>query len=234
MDEIDVANLLSESEHQVQYNGLISTDTLELQELPRLTNKVTDDGRTFSGFYQFVAHTTPSMRHRLWVRVNTGKNTKGMALLVQAGNQWVQTGIRTKNSGNGSNFLTFYFEIPEKFITSDQTVFRLVSKNGLDVNAYHLWMFRLESPEDQPLAEFLGFPTNQVVGKVDRGLIPKGNFWQKPLILSNRPVEGAVLAQKIGNGYLVRSQLPLEDSLSMITTLLNHSGLPNSIQSTEK
>jgi hypothetical protein len=228
MDEIDIANLPSESEHQVQYDGLISTDTLQLQELPRLVNKVTDDGRTFNGFYQFSAHTKPGMRHRLWVRVNTGKNTTGMALLVQVGNEWVQTGVRTKNSGNGSNFLTFYFEIPEKLITSDKTVFRLTSKNGLDVNAYHLWMFRLDLPEGQPLAEFLGFPINQEVGKVDHGLIPNGDFWQKPLILSNRPVEGAVLMQKIGNGYLIRSQLRLEDSLSMITALLNHSGLSNS------
>ncbi len=223
MDEIDVANAQSEADHQVQSDGLVSMDKVSLPELPRLTKSVEDDGRSFKGFYQFTAKTEPGLPHRVWVRVNTGKNTAGMALMVRKGSDWVQAGIRTKNSGNGTNFLTFYFEVPQDLIQADQTVFRLVDKNTVEINAYHLWVFQLASEAEASPAELLGFPINQTVGPVDHGLIPKGPSWVKPLVLSQNPSEAALLMQRIGKGTLIRSQLSLADSLSLMTTLLNPS-----------
>jgi hypothetical protein len=184
---------------------------------------VEDDGRSFKGFYQFTAKTQPGVPHRVWVRVNTGKNTAGMALMVQKGSGWVQAGIRTKNSGNGANFLTFYFEVPQDLIQSNQTVFRVVDKNAAEINVYHLWVFQLAGDSIASSAEILGFPTNQTVGQVDHGLIPKGPAWQKPLVLSQNPSEAALLMQRIGKGTLIRSQLSLADSLSLMTALLNPS-----------
>jgi hypothetical protein len=194
---------------------------VKLPELPRLSKTVEDDGRVFKGFYQFTANTQPGVPHRIWVRVNTGKNTAGMALMVQKAGGWVQAGIRTKNSGNGANFLTFYFEVPENLIQSDKTVFRLVAENGTEVNTYHLWVFQLASKSEASPAELLGFPINQTVGQVEHGLIPKGPSWQKPLVLNQNPSQAALLMQKIGKGTLIRSELNLADSLSLMTTLLN-------------
>ncbi len=218
-----MADSQSELGHQVQVDGPVSIDQAKLLELPRLTKTVQDDGRVFKGFYQFTAKTQPGERCRVWVRVNTGLNSAGMALLVQKGGNWVQAGVRTKNSGNEANFLTFYFEVPETLVASNQTVFRLAAKNGTPINAYHLWVFDMASDGGRDLSEQLGFPAHQNLGSVDRGLIPKGSRWQKPVFLSQNPAQGALILQKIGNGYLVRSQLALEDSLSLLTTLMNHS-----------
>jgi hypothetical protein len=223
MDEIDVADSQSELAHQVQVDGPVSIDQAKLLELPRLTKTVQDDGRVFKGFYQFTAKTNPGERCRVWVRVNTGLNSAGMALWVQKGGDWVQAGVRTKNSGTGPNFLTFYFEVPETWVTSHQTVFRLAAKTGMPINAYHLWVFGLPAEGGQDLSEQLGFPAHQNLGSVDHGLIPKGSRWQKPAFLSQNPSQAALILQKIGNGYLVRSQLALEDSLGLLSALMNHS-----------
>ncbi|HVM32856.1 MAG TPA: hypothetical protein VMU88_06960 [bacterium] len=223
LDEVDVANAKSESDHGVVMEGALSSDEQKLLELPRLTKTVDDDGRLFKGFYQFTAKTEPGERSRVWVRVNTGLNSAGMALMVQKNGDWVQAGVRTKNAGNGSNFLTFYFEVPETLVTSTQTTFRLLAKNGEAINAYHLWVFGLSSPGGQALAEQLGFTAHQSLGGVRHGLIAQGAQWQKPVLLSRDPSQAALLVQKIGEGYLVRSELALEDSMSLMTVLMNHS-----------
>lgn len=181
---------------------------------------IQDDGRGFTGYYQFSVKSEPGIKHRLWVRVNTGHNIKGMALQVQVGDEWKQVGIRTQSDGTTRHFLAIYFDIPEKYITSNQTTLRLTSKTGDEINLYHLWMFKVEGGTNQSLAQILGFGPNQEVGQVSHGLLPAGGQWKAPLVLSQHPEQGAVIIQKIGKGYLVRSELTLEDSIGILKSFL--------------
>jgi hypothetical protein len=150
---------------------------------------------------------------------------KGMALQVQQGDQWVQLGVRTQNDGVTRRFEALYFEVPEKWITVGQTTFRLVSKTGEEVSVYHLWMYKVEGNQTQALPELLGFASNQDAGEVSHGLIPKGGYWKAPLVLSQHPDQGALIIQKIGKGYLIRSELSLEDSTGLLKTFLKPENL---------
>jgi hypothetical protein len=143
-----------------------------------------------------------------------------MALQVQVGDQWKQVGVRTQGGGTTRQFLSIYFDIPQSMVTSKQTLFRLIPKTEEEVNAYHLWMYKLESGQRQPLAQILGFAPNQEVGQVSHGLLAKGNQWKAPLLLSQHPEQAAVLVQKIGKGYLIRSELSLEDASGLLRALL--------------
>ncbi|HET9869620.1 MAG TPA: hypothetical protein VFR02_03860, partial [bacterium] len=222
LDEIDVANDASEAGHQCSTDGAVTLDRSKLPELPRLTKMLEDDGRVFKGYYQFSAKTEPGLPHRVWVRVNNGFNTAGTALLVKTDGGWVQAGVRTKNSGTDRDFLTFYFEVPAPLIGSDHTLFRLADKGRDPINAYHLWVFGLNAPDGRrSLAQALGFQVHQTLGRVDRGLIPLGGRWEEPLQLAEDPSQAALLAQRIGKGWLIRSQLNLGDSQGLMTALLH-------------
>src|SRR6185295_6084037 len=173
----------------------------DTQKLPDGLNEkkmIEDNGRVFNGYYQFTVKTAPGIKHRLWLRVTTGRNIKGMALQIQRDGQWSQVGVRTQNDGATRHFQALYFDIPENWITSEQTVFRLLSKTEPEVNAYHLWMYKVEGRNNQSLPELLGFVTNRDVGEVNHGLIPKGKEWKIPVILSQHPDQRAVLIQRIG------------------------------------
>ncbi len=146
---------------------------------------------------------------------------KGMALMVQEGEKWTQLGVRTQNDGATRHFEALYFDVPEKYVAQDQTVFRLFSKNGDEVNVYHLWMYKLEGGKSESLPELLGFVANQDVGAVSHGLIPKGKEWKSPLLLSQHPDQAALIVLKVGKGFIIRSELALEDSLPMFRALLN-------------
>ncbi len=221
VDEISVNNLSSESAHGVTFTGETFEDTQNLPDALNEKKMIQDNGRGFTGYYQFSFKTVPGFKHRIWLRVNTGHNMKGMALLVQEGEKWTQPGVRTQNDGATRDFEALYFDVPEKVITQNQTVFRLVSKTGDEVNTYHLWMYKLEGGQNQPLPELLGFVASQDVGAVSHGLLPKGTEWKSPLLLSQHPEQAALIIQKIGKGFIIRSELALEDSLSLFKALLN-------------
>ncbi len=220
LDEVDVGNQGSESSHAVTFTGETFEDDQNLPDSQNEKKMIHDDGRGFTGYYQFAVKSEPGAWHRLWLRVNTGHNIKGMALQIQVGDEWKQVGIRTQSDGTTRHFLALYFDVPEKYITSNQTVLRLTAKTGDEVNAYHLWMFKVEGGQYQPLAQILGFGPNQEVGQVSHGLLPKGSEWKAPLILSQHPEQGAVIIEKIGKGYLIRSELALEDSVSLLKSFL--------------
>jgi hypothetical protein len=225
VDEVDVDNPGSELSHAVTFAGETFEDTQNLPDNLDEKKMIQDQGRGFTGYYQFTARTEPGHKHRLWLRVNTGHNIKGMALQIQLGGQWKQVGVRTQNGGPTRHFLAIYFDIPENEITSKATLLRMVSKNGDEVNLYHLWMYKVESGPSAPLPQILGFAPNQEVGKVNHGLLAKGSQWRCPLLLSQHPEQAAVIIQKIGKGFLVRSELALEDSIGLLKTFLKPDSL---------
>lgn len=220
LDEVDVANTVSESAHAVTFAGETFEDTQNLPDGLNERKMIKDDGRGFSAYYQFTVKTEPGVKHRLWLRVNTGRNMKGMALLVQQGEKWVQVGVRTQNDGATRHFEALYFDVPADRITSDQTVFRLISKTGDEVNTYHLWMYKVEGGANLSWTELLGFSPNHNVGEVSHGLIPHGKDWKMPVLLSQHPEQAALIVRKIGNGYLIRSELSLEDSVNTLKALI--------------
>jgi hypothetical protein len=220
LDQVSVDNPGSEADHAVTFTGETFEDTQNLPDSQDEKKMIQDQGRGFTGYYQFTVKTVPGFKHRLWIRVNTGHNIKGMALQVQDGDQWKQVGIRTQSDGTTRRFLALYFDIPEKAVISDKTVFRLVSRTEDEVNVYHLWIYKLEGGASQSLAQILGFAADQQVGEVSHGLLPQGSQWKSPLLLSQHPEQAAILVQKVGKGYLIRSELTLEDSLGLLKSLL--------------
>jgi hypothetical protein len=231
VDEVDVANEGSETGHAVTFTGEILEDTQNLPDGLNEKKMIQDNGRVFSGYYEFAVKTVPGIKHRLWLRVNTGRNIKGMALQIFREGQWAQVGVRTQNDGATRHFQALYFDIPEKWVTAEKTIFRLISKTEPEVNAYHLWIYKVEGGKSQSLPELLGFVSNRDAGEVNHGLIPKGKEWKVPFILSQHPDQGAVLIQKIGKGYLIRSELTLENSIGMLKSLLNQETLDQMEQS---
>ncbi len=221
IDEVDVDNADSEKNHAVTFEGGTYEDTQKLSDGQDLKKLIEDKGRGFTSYYQFTLKTEPGSKHRLWIRVNTGRNIKGMSLAVQEGDQWVQLGIRTQNDGDTRHFEALYFEIPSKYVTNKQTVFRLISKTGDEINAYHLWIYQLDTSESQTLPEILGINSNQEMGPVSHGLIPKSKEWRIPLVLSQHPEQGALILLKVGKGYLVRSELTLEDSVGILKSFVD-------------
>ncbi len=220
LDEVSVNNAGSEASHSVTFAGETFEDSQNLPDSQNEKRMIQDQGRGFTGYYQFAVKTEPGVNHRLWIRVNTGHNIKGMALQVQDGDDWKQVGVRTQADGTTRHFLALYFDIPQKYITSPRTVFRFISKTEDEVNLYHLWMYKLEGGSSQPIAQLLGFSPDQAVGEVAHGLLPKGNEWRSPLLLSQHPEQAALLIQKVGKGYLIRTELALEDSLGLLRALL--------------
>ncbi len=219
LDEVSVDNLGSEGSHAVTFAGETYEDSQNLPGGQDGQKMIQDRGRGFTGYYQFTMKSEPGFNHRIWLRVDTGRNIKGMALEAQVDGQWKQVGVRTQNDGPTRQFLPLYFDVPEKLITADHTVFRLVSKTGDEVNVYHLWMYKLEGAVNPPLAQILGFSPQEDLG-VDHGLLPQGNQWKAPLLLSQHPEQAALLIQKVGKGYLIRSELSLEDSAGLFRALL--------------
>jgi hypothetical protein len=170
----------------------------------------------------------PGFNHRLWVRVNTGHNMTGMALQVQVGDKWIQLGIRTQNDETTRHFESIYFEVPSKYITSNQTVFQLISKYGDEVNAYHLWIYKSDPQQGETLPEILGLNNAQDLGTVGHGLIPKSTEWMIPLTLSQHPDQAAIMVLKVGKGYLIRSELNIEDSTTILKSFLGEPALSTS------
>jgi hypothetical protein len=150
---------------------------------------------------------------------------KGMALMAQVDGKWVQLGIRTQNDGVTRHFESLYFEVPAKMVATKKMTFRLVAKSGDEFSVYRLWTYKVENPHSASLAEILGFPANQETGQVSHGLIPKSTDWKTPVVLSQHPDQAALMILKVGNGYLVRSELALEDSVKALKTLVDETGL---------
>jgi hypothetical protein len=130
-------------------------------------------------------------------------------------------GARTQNAGTTRHFETLYFDIPENSVSAERTIFRLISKKGDEVNAYRLWMYKVEGGRNQSLPEMLGLAPNAILGKVSHGLIPKGGKWKSPVVLSQHGDQAALIMQKIGKGFLIRSELTLEDSIPILKSLLS-------------
>ncbi|HEY5037622.1 MAG TPA: hypothetical protein VIJ93_00960, partial [bacterium] len=63
--------------------------------------------------------------------------------------------------------------------------------------------------------------SGQEAGKVDHGLIPKGKNWKSPIVLAQHPEQSAMIIQRIGKGFLIRSELAIEDSVGILKSLLN-------------
>jgi hypothetical protein len=220
MDEVKVDDAGSEKDHGVTFEGATFEEKQKLPEGNAPDHLIEDNGRGFKGYYQFTLKTMPGFTHRLWVRVNTGHNMTGMALEVQVGDKWIQLGIRTQNDEITRHFESIYFEVPSKYLTSNQTVFQLISKYGDEINAYHLWIYKLDDESAQPLPEILGINSSKDLGSVGHGLIPKSTEWMIPLTLSQHPDQAAIMVLKVGKGYLVRSELSLDDSINIIKSLL--------------
>jgi hypothetical protein len=220
LDELAVNDQGAESAHGVTVTGETFEDVQTLPDLQDEKKMIQEHGRGFTGYYQFVMRTEPGTRHRLWLRVNTAHNIQGMALQVKTDDHWAQVGVRTQNAGETRHFESLYFDVPEKFITGENTTFRLVSKKGDEVNAYRLWMYKVAGGRNQSLPEMLGLSPNQAIGSVSHGLIPKGKDWKVPVVLSQHGDQGAVLLQKVGKGFLVRSELTLEDSTPLFKAFL--------------
>ncbi|HVZ81405.1 MAG TPA: hypothetical protein VHE12_11520 [bacterium] len=221
LDELPVNDKGAEEAHGVSVTGETFEDQQTLPDLQDEKKMIQEHGRGFSGYYQFTMRTVPGKRHRLWLRVNTAHNIKGMALQVQQGDGWTQVGVRTQNLGETRHFESLYFDVPDRFIISERTTFRLVSKNGEEVNAYRLWMYAVEGGRNESLPEMLGFGANQDIGSVVHGLIPKGKDWKVPVVLAQHGDQGAVILQKVGNGFLIRSELSMEDSVPIFKALLS-------------
>jgi hypothetical protein len=56
-------------------------------------------------------------------------------------------------------------------------------------------------------------------------LIPKSKEWKVPLVLSQHPEQAALMMLRVGKGYLIRSELPLEDSTRVMKTMIDGIGL---------
>jgi len=219
-DELSVDNPGSEKGHAVTFEGATFEETQKLPEGDSPNKLIEDKGRGFKGYYQFTMKTIPNTSHRMWIRVNTGHNIIGTALMVQVGEKWAQLGVRTQNDGTTRHFESLYFEVPAKYVTADKTTFKLVSKDEDDVNAYHLWIYKLDQVASQTLPEILGFIGSQDMGSVGHGLIPKSPQWKIPLTLSQHPDQAALMILKVGNGYLIRSEMAIEDSGKVLKSLL--------------
>jgi hypothetical protein len=220
LDEVDVGNPSSESSHAVTVKGETFQDTQELPDGMNLKKMIKDDGRGFKHYIQFTAHTEPGFKHRLWLRVDSGRNLKGMALAAWNGTKWIQVGVRTQNIAGTRHFDALCFDIPESRITSGQTYLRLASKYGDEINLYHAWLYKIESSQAPSITEILGFAPNQNVGEVSHGVLPKGKQWRAPILLAQHPEQCGVIMMKVGKGYLIRSELSLEDSIPMLKNLL--------------
>jgi len=225
MDEVKVDDAGSEKDHTVTFEGATFEEKQKLPEGDSLDHLVEDNGRGFKGYYQFTVKTMPGFNHRLWVRVNTGHNMTGMALQIQVGDQWIQLGIRTKNDGTTRHFESIYFDVPSKYMTSNQTLFQLISKYGDEINVYHLWVYKLDNASSETLPEILGLNNHQDLGSVGHGLIPKSKDWMIPLTLSQHPDQAAIMVLKVGKGYLVRSELDLDNSVNILKSLLGVSAI---------
>lgn len=222
-DELDVDNASSEKDHAVAFDGATFEEDQKLPDGDQANKMIEDKGRGFRGYYQFTLKTVPGSNHRLWLRVNTGHNMIGTALMVQVGDKWVQLGIRTQNDATTRHFESLYFEVPAKYVTGPQTTFRLISKHGDEENVYHLWIDQLDSSQSQTLPEILDLGGN--AGTVAHGLIPKSNGWRTLLTLSQHPDQSALIIFKSGNGYLIRSELSMESSVRLLKSLLDGSTL---------
>ena len=228
LDEVNVDDAGSEKNHAVTFDGATLEEKQKIPEGNSPDHLIEDNGRGFKGYYQFTLKTMPGFNHRLWVRVNTGHNMTGMALQVQVGDKWIQLGIRTQNDETTRHFESIYFEMPSKYITSNQTVFQLISKYGDEVNAYHLWIYKSDPQQGETLPEILGLNNAQDLGTVGHGLIPKSTEWMIPLTLSQHPDQAAIMVLKVGKGYLIRSELNIEDSTTILKSFLGEPALSTS------
>jgi len=221
VDELSVDDPTSEKDHAVTFEGATFEETQKLPDGDSEGQLIEDKGRGFKGYYQFTLKTVPGQDHRLWFRVNTGHNLIGTTLQIWSGDKWVQLGIRTQNDSTTRHFQSLYFEVPAKDVTADHTQFRLVSKYGDEVNVYHLRIDRLDREESKTLPEVLGLSAGAEAGMVGHGLIPKSSEWKSPLVLAQHPDQAALIILKRGQGYLVRSELSLEDSVKLFKAFLD-------------
>ncbi len=220
-DELDVANPGSEKEHGVEVTKPLWSDRQALVEEPAGKTPQSDDGRGFAGDYRFGMKTEPGERHQLRVRVNAGRNLKGLTLSVKHGGQWLQLGTRTQNLPGPAKWLTFWFDVPAAACAGTRTEFRISAKDAPEVNLYHLWMVRVQARVAQPLAGRLGYPARQGLGEVDRSLRPLGKGWSMPLVMVQAPETGALILRAVGKGLLVKTELPLDTCRNLFLTLLS-------------
>jgi hypothetical protein len=128
--------------------------------------------------------------------------------------------VKTQDSDPKGRFQSLYFDVPGDWVSENRTTFRLVSKDGLEVGIYRVWVYSLGKNRNMSLGGVLGL-SSQDLGQVNYGLIPKGGRWKVPVSLSQHPDQAALIMQKIGRGYLFRSEIPLEKAIPMLKALLN-------------
>jgi hypothetical protein len=227
LDELPVADPAAEGNHSVTWSGLTSTDSRELPELNNERKTIRDKGRGFTGYYQFTAKTEPGSVHRVWARVDTGRSLRGLALMVWSGGGWKQVGAKTRDTEPQGRFQSLYFDVPLDRVKENQTSFRLVSKEGLEVGIFRVWVYAMGKNLNLSLGEMLGFSSRDSLGQVNHGLIPKGSGWKAPVVLSQHPDQAALMIQKIGKGYLIRSEISLEKAVPTLKALLKANTLEN-------
>jgi hypothetical protein len=157
--------------------------------------------------------------HRLKIRLNAAHPTKGLALSVEKNGQWVPVGVRTQEAQAEKRWLTVWFDIPAALISGDRARFRLFPKGTAEVNAYHLWLSATLPRQVSPLAEGLGFSPEAQLGSVPHGLSAVGKGWKAPVVLSGSAQEAVLILRKQGNGFLVKTELPLDDCGGVLQTL---------------
>ena len=219
VDEIDVADDKSEKRHEVTVEKVFWRDRLKLPEGLGSAQKTEDDGIGFGGDYLFTLQTIRNAAHRLKIRLNAARPTKGLALSVEKNGQWVPVGVRTQEAQADQRWLTVWFDIPAALTPGDRTRFRLFPKGTTEVNAYHLWLSATRPPQVSSLAEGLGFSPDARLGNVPHGLSIVGKGWKAPVVLSGAAQEPVLILRKQGNGFLVKTELPLDDCGGILQTL---------------
>jgi hypothetical protein len=216
-----VADEASEKGHQASVTRPLGVDRSRLVEHPSGAVPLEDDGRVFGGDYTFRLKSEPLERHRLQVRVHTGRNVQGLTLSLRRKGQWLQMGTRTRNVPGPGRWMTLWFDLPAAAFEGPETEFKLSAKGVPEVNAYRLWLARLGPDPGRPLAERLGYPLHQRLGEVDKGLRPHGEGWSMPLALSSDPQVGVLLIRNVGEGVLVKTELPLDTCRNLFQVLLS-------------
>lgn len=227
LDEISVADPAAETNHAVTWSGFTKVNTRKLPEYKNEAKVIRDKGRGITGFYQFTVNTQPGSTQRVWARMDTDRAMRGLALMIQSGDEWKQVGVRTQDSDTKGRFESIYFDVPADQITQTQTTFRLVSKDNLEVGLFRLWVYFMGTSRSMTLGELVGFSSRDDLGKVNHGLIPRGSRWKIPVLLSHHPDQAALMVQKIGKGYLIRSELSLENAVPLLRAFLSHKTLEN-------
>jgi hypothetical protein len=219
VDELDVAEESSEKKHEVNVEKLLWKDRVQLPENLGSAQMIEDDGVGFGGAYTFTLQTIQDVAHRLKIRLNTAHPTRGLALEVEKNGRWVPVGVRTQEASGGERWLTVWFDVPATLVSGERERFRLFPKGTSEVNVYHLWLSSVFPRPKSPLAETLGFSRGVSLGWAPKGLSTVGKGWKAPVVFSHAQEGAALILRKQGNGFLVKTELPLDDCGGVLQVL---------------